>query len=133
MTRLLEAAPVLTRVAPTYELRELTNEEHEQYAEMNYVAYEPYPEPGEPVVGRFWTRAQLDGDIYTLSFECPFHLDCTRIEIPTTPTNGPLGWGRSSLDLVTITIHPSILRTAEGCRWHGVISQGIFSHIGDSQ
>lgn len=43
---------------PTYPTRELTAEESKRNADYGYVAFEPYP-PGGPVLGRFWTRAQL--------------------------------------------------------------------------
>jgi len=46
---------------PTYELRDLTQEERTTFNadEHGYVKYEPYPE-GSDSLGRFWTQAQLD-------------------------------------------------------------------------
>lgn len=45
---------------PQYPLRDLTAEECERQA-PEYVKFEEYPESERPLVGRFWTRAQLDG------------------------------------------------------------------------
>jgi hypothetical protein len=39
--------------------RDLTPEEAERYSDFDYVKFEPY-ENGGPVIGRYWTRAQLD-------------------------------------------------------------------------
>ena len=46
---------------PQYPLRDLTPEEHERYEKFDYVAYEAYPKDREPLLGRFWTKADLDG------------------------------------------------------------------------
>lgn len=45
---------------PNYPLRDLTDDERERYAAAGYAKYEPYPETKSPVLGRFWTRNQLD-------------------------------------------------------------------------
>jgi hypothetical protein len=46
---------------PVHPTRDLTNEQVEQYAGKGYgyVAYEPYPDDGGDIVGRYWTAAQL--------------------------------------------------------------------------
>ena len=44
---------------PRYELRELTENEHERYDQYGYVRYESYP-ADENGLGRYWTQAQLD-------------------------------------------------------------------------
>ena len=41
-------------------LRDLTAEERERHAQFNYAKYENYPETRSPVLGRFWTQADLD-------------------------------------------------------------------------
>lgn len=46
--------------APRYPLRDLTAEELERYPTQGYIKYEDYPESESPLVGRFWTQAQLD-------------------------------------------------------------------------
>lgn len=45
---------------PHGELRELTDEEHARYDQYNYVRFEAYPLSESPVIGRYWTQAQLD-------------------------------------------------------------------------
>lgn len=46
---------------PTNELRDLTDEEKERYADVGYVKYEEYPKDDDSsVIGRFWTQEQLD-------------------------------------------------------------------------
>lgn len=45
---------------PKYPLRDLTAEELEQHAAHGYAKYEVYPAGESPVVGRYWTQAQLD-------------------------------------------------------------------------
>lgn len=48
---------------PQHPLRDLTARELSEYGRHGYIKYEEYPNPnpdGSPVVGRFWTRAQLD-------------------------------------------------------------------------
>ena len=42
-------------------LRALTPEEHEQYDKYDYAMYEEYDESRSPVVGKFYTRAELRG------------------------------------------------------------------------
>lgn len=42
------------------QLRELSDEEKERYAQFKYVAFEPYGEDRAPVTGRYWTQEQLD-------------------------------------------------------------------------
>jgi hypothetical protein len=135
---LADANPTLRPIWPSYPLRDLTDEERTRYAGLGYVKFEAYPATtdGGGTIGCFWTQARLDGDIHTLSFDCPFHEDCTagRVEIPTALTEGPLGWGRSSTDLTLITITPSIRRGPRGgCEWHGLIQAGRFMHCGDSK
>lgn len=44
---------------PKYELRDLTDEEHERYDKYGYVKYEAYPE-GDDVLGSYWTQERLD-------------------------------------------------------------------------
>lgn len=41
-------------------LRDLTDEEKERHAGQNYVGFEAYPDSELPVLGRYWTQAQLD-------------------------------------------------------------------------
>jgi hypothetical protein len=48
------------RPGPKYPLRDLTDEEHKQYAEFGYVKHENYPESESPLCGRFWTQDMLD-------------------------------------------------------------------------
>jgi hypothetical protein len=45
---------------PKNELRDLTPEEYERYASYGYVKFEERKDPVSSVVGRFWTREQLD-------------------------------------------------------------------------
>jgi len=45
---------------PKYPLRDLTDDENRQYAQEGYVKFETYPKGESPVVGKFWTQAQLD-------------------------------------------------------------------------
>lgn len=45
---------------PKNPLRDLTAEEVERYKEFGYVKYEAYPESESSVVGKFWTRKELD-------------------------------------------------------------------------
>jgi hypothetical protein len=45
---------------PSYPLRDLTPEERERHSDRGYVKYEEYPPEREPVVGKFWTQAELD-------------------------------------------------------------------------
>lgn len=46
--------------ASSRQLRDLTDEEKERYAQFAYVKFEPYPPSELPVTGRFWTQAMLD-------------------------------------------------------------------------
>ena len=46
-------------VRPKYPLRDLTTEEKIENAKYGYVKYEKYPESELPLVGCFWTEAQL--------------------------------------------------------------------------
>jgi len=48
-----------TGIAPTHQLRELTEQEKERYQNYSYVKYEKYPEE-QSIVGRYWTQEQLD-------------------------------------------------------------------------
>lgn len=53
---------------PKYPTRELTVEEKTQYAAYGYELYEEYPKhAGSSVVGRFWTRAQLNSGCQTVT------------------------------------------------------------------
>jgi hypothetical protein len=45
---------------PQHPLRGLTEEEKERHRGCNYVVYETYPESERPVLGKYWTQAQLD-------------------------------------------------------------------------
>lgn len=54
-------------IRPTYPLRDLTPEEHEQYDKFGYVAYEEYPESESPKVGRFWTERDLNSGCGTVT------------------------------------------------------------------
>ncbi|MDA8260243.1 MAG: hypothetical protein M0Z99_32195 [Betaproteobacteria bacterium] len=50
---------------PEYPLRDLTDEEKDRHnggtGDEGYIKYEKYPDSMSPRVGRFWTRAQLEG------------------------------------------------------------------------
>ena len=52
-------------IGPEADLRPLTQEEHEKYDQLKYIAYEEYgpdhPQrpKGSSVIGRYWTQAQL--------------------------------------------------------------------------
>lgn len=45
---------------PKFELRDVTDEEKAAHVGRDYVKYEVYPESRAPIVGRYWTQAQLD-------------------------------------------------------------------------
>ena len=45
---------------PAHPLRDLTEDEKVRFENNNYVAFEAYPESEAPVLGRYWTQAQLD-------------------------------------------------------------------------
>lgn len=45
---------------PRFALRDLTQEEKWIHSKHGYVRYEQYPASESPLVGRFWTQAQLD-------------------------------------------------------------------------
>jgi len=49
-------------VGPAFfgELRSLTPEEKERYSNVGYVKFEAYGPERAPVIGRFWTQADLD-------------------------------------------------------------------------
>lgn len=47
-------------LSPKYPLRDLTDEEKEQYATWGYVKKEVYPESESPLTGKYWTQTQLD-------------------------------------------------------------------------
>jgi hypothetical protein len=47
-------------IRPKYPLRDLTDNEKETYASVGYVKYEAYLDSESPLVGRFWTQAQLN-------------------------------------------------------------------------
>lgn len=46
--------------ASKYQLRDLTDDERRRYAQFDYVKFEPYPEDRSPLLGRYWTQAELD-------------------------------------------------------------------------
>lgn len=49
---------------PKYPLRELTQEEHDNYDAFNYVAFEVYLDnEHEDITGRYWTQKQLDNNV----------------------------------------------------------------------
>jgi hypothetical protein len=48
-------------VRPLGRTRALTPEEQERYRPFGYVLFEEYEPDGSSVVGRFWTKAQLEG------------------------------------------------------------------------
>ncbi|RWA55323.1 hypothetical protein AU476_07385 [Cupriavidus sp. UYMSc13B] len=52
---------------PKHPVRDLTASELEQYRQFGYVKFEAYPESGSPLVGRFWTAAQLKGGCGTVT------------------------------------------------------------------
>lgn len=45
---------------PKHPLRDLSDEQKAQYSSADYVKFEVYPDSESPVVGRYWTQAQLD-------------------------------------------------------------------------
>lgn len=45
---------------PKYPLRDLTEIERKEHGNYGYIKYEAYPESESPVVGCFWTQADLD-------------------------------------------------------------------------
>ena len=45
---------------PPASLRDLTEEEHQQYDQYGYVKFEEYGPERSPVTGRYWTQAELD-------------------------------------------------------------------------
>lgn len=47
---------------PRFALRDLTDEERERFAGLGYVAFEAYPAGESSLIGRYWTRAQLDNE-----------------------------------------------------------------------
>jgi len=51
---------------PKYPLRDLTEEERERHGK-DYVKYEQYPEGESPLVGRFWTEADLKSGCGTVT------------------------------------------------------------------
>lgn len=63
--------PVRTRyihkgIRPKHNLRPLTEEESNRYAQFGYVMYEEYPKK-DGIVGRYWTSAQLNSGCQTLT------------------------------------------------------------------
>jgi hypothetical protein len=54
-------------IRPKYPTRELTEEEHERYDKFKYVVYEEYPEDKRPLMGRFWTEADLNSGCGTVT------------------------------------------------------------------
>ena len=47
-------------IRPKYQLRDLTVDENTEHAAFNYISFEEYPKSDSPVIGRFWTRTQLE-------------------------------------------------------------------------
>ena len=47
-------------VQPRHPTRPLTDKEKKVHASANYELYEEYPESESPVVGKFWTKKQLN-------------------------------------------------------------------------
>lgn len=41
-------------------LRDLTEDERQQYSQFGYAKFEAYPESRSPLTGKFWTQAELD-------------------------------------------------------------------------
>lgn len=58
-TRPLRCSYQHVGVKPKNPLRDLTEEEHQQYDKFGYIAFEAYPENESPVTGRFWTNEAL--------------------------------------------------------------------------
>jgi len=52
-------------IRPKYPIRNLTDEEKDQYSKFGYVAFEAYPESESPTTGRFWTEKQLSSGCQT--------------------------------------------------------------------
>jgi hypothetical protein len=55
--------------APKYDLRILSDEERERYADVGYVSFEQYP-AGSSSLGRFWTEKEMrsvDGGCHTVT------------------------------------------------------------------
>jgi hypothetical protein len=48
------------RPGPKYPLRDLTEIEKVKYTGLQYVKFEEYPESERPLVGRYWSQADLD-------------------------------------------------------------------------
>lgn len=65
--RPLRSAYKHTGQKPTGELRDLTFEERKQYEREGYVKFETYPPERGPLVGRYWTEAQLKGGCGTVT------------------------------------------------------------------
>ncbi len=58
--RPVRTAYVHTGMLAKYPLRDLTQDEKEEYKDYDYVAFEAYPECESPVAGRYWTQRTLD-------------------------------------------------------------------------
>lgn len=48
------------RPGPKHELRDLTPDEKDKYADYGYIKFEPYHDPESSVTGRFWTQEMFD-------------------------------------------------------------------------
>lgn len=48
---------------PKYPIRPLTQDERNEFYAFGYVGFEEYPESLLPLVGHYWTQAQLDGRV----------------------------------------------------------------------
>lgn len=69
---------------------------------------------------------------HVLTFECPVHEDCRRVQVPTKPGSAN-GWDRSGESFETLTLAPSIkVLRPEECGWHGFVRNGRFETCGDS-
>lgn len=45
---------------PSYELRDLTEDEEQRWGGLGYVKYEPYPDTSGGALGQLWTQERLD-------------------------------------------------------------------------
>lgn len=59
-------------IRPKYKTRELTEGEKERWKSFGYILWEEYPEEERPMLGRYWTKEQLEsgcGIITTMNRE----------------------------------------------------------------
>lgn len=52
---------------PKHPIRPLTDEEKDRFKDVDYVAFEAYPESDSSVTGRYWTEAQLNSGCGTVT------------------------------------------------------------------